>query len=240
LVKQRGRQQAPARRFYVTLGIIAFLGAVGLIYVLTRPGAPQLAQTIDPNAPLPDAQPYVLGDTTAPVRIMEFADYQCPACAEFAVLTEPDLRRRIVQEGLASYHYYDFPLPQFRNSIPASLAAACADDQGRFWEMHDRLFNGQDRWAFARNPKGMFEDYAREIGLDAGAWEACYDDRRHLGRVQANAALGAQIGVGRTPTFVINGQLVEGALGYDRLRALVDSAAARAPRTDTANGGALR
>lgn len=245
MVKKGGRQQAPARRFYLTLGVIAFVGAVVLVYVLTRPPAPQLAQVIDPSAPLPDAEPYVAGDTTAPVRIQEFADYQCPACASFAVLTEPDVRQRIVNQGLASYHYYDFPLPQHRNSVPASLAAACADEQGRFWEMHDRLYGGQDRWAFERNPKGVFEDFARALGLDVGAWEDCYDDRRHLPRIQANSVLGQSIGVSSTPTFVINGRMVTGDIGYDQMRALVDSAAATASRRggvlgDTAVGASPR
>ena len=97
-------------------------------------------------------QPYVMGDSNAPVVIEEFADYQCPSCAHYATLTEPDVRKRIIEPGLAYYKFYEYPLPNHRHSPAASLAAACGDEQGMFWEMHHQVFNAQDQWGFG--PRG--------------------------------------------------------------------------------------
>jgi protein-disulfide isomerase len=107
------------------------------------------------------------------VKIIEFADFECPGCGNFATVTEPDVRKRIIEPGLANMTFYDFPLPQHKNSRAAHNAAACAADQGKFWEMHDRLFNSQDQWntQATDNPKPFFEKYASDMGLDAKTWE---------------------------------------------------------------------
>ena len=181
--------------------------------------------TYDPATSGP-AQGYTLGNPDAPVQIIEFADFECPGCAQFATVTEPDVRKRIVEAGLASFTFYDFPLPQHRNSMAAHNAAACANDQGRFWQMHDRIFLGQDQWntQSASNPKPFFEQYAAEVGLNVAVWETCFDARKHQGRILANAAEGERRKVGSTPTFIIGNRLYPGAVPYDFLKALVDSA----------------
>src|SRR5688500_7741817 len=131
-----------------------------------------------------------MGSITAPVEIVEYGDFECGVCAQFAIVTEPDIRTKLVQTGLARFRFMDFPLNIHPNSVPAHLAAACANDQGKFWEMHDELFRNQHRWngQVSRNPKGQFESYVKAIGLDEDTWETCYDDRRHLGKIQASFA----------------------------------------------------
>ncbi|HUF25618.1 MAG TPA: thioredoxin domain-containing protein [Gemmatimonadaceae bacterium] len=219
----RGGRQSQ-RSFYFVLGAVALVGAVALIYIATRPPQRPMVTTIDPAANTGEARPHVYGDPNAPVTIAEFADFQCGWCAQFAIVTQPDVKRRIVDAGLANYHFYDFPLPGHANAFPAAHAAACAADQGRFWEMHDQIFMGQNDWAPRRNPKGAFEEYARQIGLDTREWERCYDDQRHQERIQANAAEGMRRGVSSTPTFIIGNRMVSSAVGYDVIRAQVDSA----------------
>lgn len=177
-------------------------------------------------------QPYVLGDSTAPVLIEEFADYQCPSCAQYAIITEPDVRKRLVETGQAYYKFYEFPLPMHRHAPAASLAAACADDQGKFWEMQYQVFYGQDQWGtgpngreVVNNPKSVFKEFAQMVGLDLNAWEDCYDSGRHNDRVAANAAEAIRRNVQSTPTFFINGKMHMGALSYDAMKRLVDEAA---------------
>ena len=230
--------------FYYVLGAIALVGASILGYTLLRKPAGPVAQdvAVDPATSGP-ARGYTIGNPDAPVKIIEFADFECPGCAQFATVTEPDVRTRIVEAGLASFTFYDFPLPQHKNSQAAHNAAACADDQGRFWQMHDRIFLGQDQWntQAASNPKPFFEQYAKDIGLNVGVWETCYDQRKYQGRIMANVAEGERRRIGSTPTFIIGTKMYPGAIPYDMLKAVVDSAVAAAgtapapaPATDTA------
>ena len=225
MVKSRSKGKTGARRsFYLVLGLIAVGGVAILSYVLTRPRAD--AVTIVDGGPLPEARGYLLGSPDAPVQILEFADFECPACADFAVITEPDVRQRLVQTGRASYRFFDFPLPMHRNSWNASHAAACADEQGRFWEMHDAIFRQQGQWAPTRSPRGLFQTMARQLGLNVQQWEECYDTRKYQRQIEANKAEGERRGVQATPTFIIGSRMIAGSIPYDRLRAYVDSAAA--------------
>ena len=221
------RQRASSMRpFYIVLAAVALVGASVIAWTATRPreGARLVDGAVRPGAP----EGYLYGKPDAPVQIVEFADFECPACGNFTAITEPDVRKRILDTGRANLRFYDFPLPQHRNSMAASHAAACAADQGRFWEMHDRIFMGQPDWAAKRNPKGLFAQYAREIGLNEDQWEQCYDDRRHEARILGNKAEGERRGIQQTPTFIIGQRLVPGSLSYDQLKAYVDTALAEA------------
>jgi protein-disulfide isomerase len=235
VVKAR-RGKESRRPFYIALALIALVGTAAIVYVATRPSAG--VATVDPALAPGEAEGYLLGDPNAPVQILEFADFQCPACERFATITEPDIRSRIVEQGLASFRFYDFPLPQHRNALNASLAAACANDQGKFWEYHDRLFRGQPDWSNERNPKGLYAGYARELGLDVSRWEQCYDDRTHVPTIMANKAEGERRQISQTPTFVIGNRVVPGAISYDQFRALVDTALAQARAAAPADGTA--
>src|SRR5688572_2581813 len=211
----------------MTLGAVAVIGVLVVGYAATRSAAPA-ATTVDAAALNGPVEGYVMGSPTAPIEIMEYGDFECGACAQFAIVTEPQVRELLVQTGKARFRFFDFPLSMHPNSIPAHLAAACANDQGKFWEMHDQLFQNQHRWngGVTRNPDGQFESYAKAIGLDTKAWETCYDDRRHLPRIQASVAQGNTMRVNATPSFIIGGKLYSGGLSYDTIKQLVDSATA--------------
>lgn len=213
--------------FYYVLAAIAVIGASILGYTLLRKPAGVVGTEIkvDP-ATVGPAQGYTMGNPDAPVKIIEFADFECAGCGQFAVVTEPDVRKRIIDPGLANLTFYDFPLPQHKNSQAAHNAAACANDQGKFWEMHDRIFMAQDQWntEATDNPKPFFEKYASDVGLDTNAWESCYDSRKHQGRIMANQAEGERRQVSSTPTLIIADKMYPGGLSYDALKAIVDSA----------------
>ena len=213
--------------FYYVLGAIALVGASILGYSMMRkPAAATGTDAVTAAGPVGPAEGYLIGKPDAPVKILEFADFECPGCGQFATVTEPDVRKRLIETGLANLTYYDFPLPQHKNSKPASNAAACANDQGRFWEMHDRIFASQDQWntEATDNPKPFFQKYAEDLRLNVPAWETCYDARKHEGRIMANAAEGERRKVNSTPTFIVAEKMYAGALPYDALKAIVDSA----------------
>ena len=179
------------------------------------------------------AHGYTIGSPDAKVEIMEFADFECPACGTYFTITEPDVRKNLVATGIVRYTFYDFPLVNVhQNTVPASMSAACADDQGKFWEMHDALFNGQYEWngqatGKSGNPRNVISTYAQKLGLDMTKWNACMDASAHADRIKANYALGMVKQVGSTPTFVINGvNQPAGAANYDQLKAAVDAALA--------------
>jgi protein-disulfide isomerase len=235
------RRQSPPRspanaRFFTALALFAAVGVIAIVYVMNQPkAAPIVAATpVDP-ATLGPAKGYLLGKPDAPVEILEFADFECPACGSFAVVTEPDVRQRIVETGLASYRYFDYPLPMHKNTWFASEAAACANDQGKFWEMHDKLFQGQDQWngEVTSNPTDILQGYAKDLGLDVSKWRQCYDAQAHLRDIQANKAEGDRRKITQTPTFVIGDRQIAGVIPYDQLKAIVDSAALPAKRVAT-------
>jgi protein-disulfide isomerase len=237
----RGGGGSSRRGFLVALLAVAVLGVGGIVWATNRASTPTVV-TVDPNAAIGvKAEGYVMGSPTAPVEIVEFADFECPACGQFATVTEPDVRQRLVQTGKARYRLYDFQVtPVHRNAPAASLAAACANDQGKFWEMHDRLFAGQHEWSTQAtdDPKAVFSGYVRELGLDAGRWGQCYDGRTHVQQIAAHAAEAGRRSVGSTPSFIIGDKLVQGAQPYDVIAALVDSAAAKAAPGAAAPAGA--
>lgn len=226
------------KTFYTVLGLAAAVFGVFIIYQLTKPPA-AVATRIDPGAPLPEAVGYTIGKPDAPVRVIEFADFECPACAQFFTLTEPDVRTRLVDAGIIRYTFMDYPLPMHQNTWPASNAAACANEQGKFWEMHDALFNSQDQWnGFATSrPKGKFQELARSIGLDVGKWEDCFDTQRYLANIQSHEREAGRQGASQTPTFIIGSRRVPGSISYDKFKAYVDTALAEAqpqPQGDSA------
>ena len=231
MVGSRARGRAKSKRPFVTaLALIALVGAGLLAWALSR-RSERSAVAVDPNVAPGTAQGYRVGRADAPVQMLEFADFECPACANYAVVTGPDVKQRLVNTGALSVTFYDFPLSIHRNTMKAHLAAACADDQGKFWEMHDRIFAGQTDWnaQATSNPDRIFEGYARELGLNEDTFEDCYDSRRHQGRILANQQLGERYRVGSTPSFVIGGKLYAGSMPFDEIKRIVDSLAAAAP-----------
>jgi protein-disulfide isomerase len=227
-----GRRPGAANpKSFVGLVLVLILaGAGGLAYLASRHHAGPAATVVDPNLPPAVAKGHTMGRPDAPVQILEFADFECPACGNYSVVTEPDVRKRVIDPGLARVTYYDFPLPQHKNTMTASESAACADDQGKFWEMHDRLFQGQTDWntEATSDPVSVMQGYAKAIGLDVDKWRACVDARTHQRDIDANKAEGERRQVNQTPTFVIGSRMVAGSLTDDQIKAYVDSARASA------------
>ena len=233
------RARQPQRgRIVGLLALIAVVGvaALGYAYSTSR----NKVRTVDPNAKPLAAEGHVLGSPTAPLQVLEFGDFECPQCGNFAVVTEPDVRKRLVEPGTISIRYFDFPLPMHRNTWPASNAAACAGEQGKFWEMHDQLYANQTEWngEATSRPKGLFVNYAKGLGLDADKFEQCLDAEKYRPQIEANAAEAERRQINSTPTFVIGKRVIPGNIGYDVFKAYVDSALAEAKAAAPATASA--
>lgn len=224
-VVNKKKPAPPSRAFWIVLALVVIGGGVWLGSSAMGPRTPTVS---DVNVTAAQAEGYVIGDPKAPVQVLEFADFECPACGGFSTVTEPDIRARLVKTGQIGYRYYDFPLTQHKNSLVASLAAACANDQGKFWEMHDALFFNQPEWASSAtdNPMKFFTQYAQQMGIDVPSWRSCIDEKRHLATIIGNRKEGERRGVAQTPTFVIGTKMIAGAMVYDEFKARVDSAGA--------------
>ena len=212
-------------RFYALIGAIAVVG-MAAIWFQRGDSSPSGVQVSPID--IGGFKGYSIGSDDAPVEIIEFADFQCPACGRHAILTAPDIMRRMVATGTVKLTFKDMPLDIHPNAVPAAMAAACSNEQGKFWEMHDQLFFNQNKWASARRPAGIFRDYAELLGLDGSQFRECLSSRRYAGRIEASIREALALGVGSTPSFLINGRLYQGTMGFDRFNAIVDSLTAAA------------
>jgi predicted DsbA family dithiol-disulfide isomerase len=154
------------------------------------------------------------GPASAPITIVEFSDFECPFCVR-AEQTVKDLLD--AYPGKIRVVYRDFPLPNHKQAPKAAEAAHCADDQGKYWEMHGKLFAGEGKLALT-DLKG----YAREIGLDGGRFDRCLESGEKAKVVESHRKAGEEAGVSGTPAFFINGRLLSGAQPLESFRAIVD------------------
>lgn len=148
-----------------------------------------------------------LGDPEAPITIMEFGDYQCPACQQFATMVKPQVELAYIQTGTARFVFHDYPLSGHPYSFLAARAARCALDQGKefYWPYHDQLFAHQTTWSLSQSaPMNAFETYAATIGVDVRQFAGCLDSDRHADVVSANLRLGIELGVSGTPTVFVS------------------------------------
>ncbi|MFL5349583.1 MAG: DsbA family protein [Hyalangium sp.] len=155
------------------------------------------------------------GPEGAPVTIVEFSDFQCPFCGK---------ARTTVDEVVKSYGdkvrlvFRHFPLSFHENAPKAAEAAACAQDQGKFWEMHDKLFSNQQALKVDDLKK-----YAADLGLDAARFNECLDSGKKAEQIKKDQAAGEKAGVSGTPAFFINGVALSGAVPADDFKAIIDS-----------------
>ena len=157
------------------------------------------------------------GDEKAPITIVEFSDFQCPYCVR-AEATVKDLLALEKYKGKIKLHFRDFPLPSHTLAPKAAEAAHCAGDQGKYWEMHGKLF--------AVSPKLEVPELkaaARDLGLDAPRFEKCLDSGEKAKLVTEAQKAGEELGVRGTPAFFVNGRLLSGAQPLEAFTALIDA-----------------
>lgn len=212
-------------RFYLVLGALALAGLAALVYLVRKPGSVSIPADVTVLASdTAGFRGYLLGSDSAPIEVSEYADYQCPACQIFETIQFPSVREELIATGKVRWRYRDFPLSMHANSRVAAHAAACGEEQGKYWEMHGAIYQRQSDWEGSRNAAGIFSQVAEGLGLDRGRFDACMSSAKYAGRIQASLDEGNRLGVGSTPTFLIGGRLYPGALSSDTLRAAVERA----------------
>jgi protein-disulfide isomerase len=192
---------------------------VAAALLVTVPGPrPGSHQTSDPLAAR------TKGRSDAPVTVYEMSDFQCPYCREFALTTMPLLEREYVQAGKARFVYINLPLSSLhKNATAAAEVAMCAAREQRFWPMHDLLFRHQDQWAALASPRAYLLALGDSARLDSARLARCVASRATAADVQADVGRARRAGATSTPTFYIEGALLEGAAPVTVFRAVLDS-----------------
>ena len=210
------------KKLYIVLAAVAVIGIGAVGYSVGTGGggavtAPIAVDGLDDLERLVAlAQGETKGNENATVTIIEFGDFQCPACQQFATQHKPQVDLAYVESGKAKFVYYDWPIIQAHpNAFLAARASRCAADQDKYWEYHDNLFRNQVRWAPSTDAADVFTGYAGELGLDEGEFRSCLESDQHAELVTANMELGNQLGVGGTPTILVEFNGAVRQVGYD-------------------------
>lgn len=165
-----------------------------------------------------------LGKENAPVTIIEFSDFQCPFCRKFWRETLPKIKQEYIDTGKAKFVYRDFPLSFHPGAQPAAEGTECAREQGKFWELHDKIFEEQEKQGqgtiqfFAEDVK----KWATKIGLNTSKFDQCLDSGKYKQEVEKDIADGSAAGVNGTPATFINGRLVSGAQPFATFKVIID------------------
>ncbi len=166
----------------------------------------------------------VLGNKDAKVTFIEFSDFECPFCVKFSLTTMPDIKKNYVDTGKIKVTFLNFPLENIHeNSLDAAKASECAYKQGKFWEMHDMMFE--------KSPKLSLVDlrnYAEDIGLDLPKFDECMASSAVLEDIAKDVASASDAGVSGTPAFFINGRFVSGAQPYEVFQQIIEQELAKA------------
>jgi len=205
----------------MVLGFAILLGG-GLWYMSQAPE--QAPADVDPAA----GAVYVYGAADAPVTVVEFSNYLCPHCKHHSEQSLPRIFSDYVETGKVRYIFRDYPFTGQDNVILAGEAAACAADQGRYYEYHQLLFRASAKWArinYDELPK-YFNDYARQLGLDVDKFAACLSSHEKRQQVLRDRELASELNVSGTPSFFVNGKLIDGFRPYEEWRKILDEAIA--------------
>lgn len=166
-----------------------------------------------------------LGNPDAPVTIIEFSDFQCPFCRKFWSETLPQIKKDYLVTGKAKFVYRDFPLAQIHlGATPAAEGAECAKEQSKFWEMHDVIFEEQEKQGSGtvQFTADDVKKWAAKIGLNTSKFNQCLDSGKYKQEVDKDIADGSAAGVTGTPAIFVNGRLIVGAQPFAAFKAVID------------------
>ncbi len=173
----------------------------------------------------------IIGNPDAPITIIEFSDFQCPFCARFYTQTLPLIYEEYIEPGKVKLVFRDYPIQSIHpNAVPASVAAECANEQGKFKEMHDTLFENQNEWGKQKTADALslFSQYATKIQLEQEVFDSCLTSGKYIEEIKKDFDDGSDYGVTGTPGFFIgNDQIgyveLKGAQPFESFKKVIDS-----------------
>lgn len=198
------------------LGVIAFAIVFFVVSISTSLRQEIKASDVTINTSETD---YIFGDPSAPITLVEFGDYECPACKAYKSFVDQIVTNN---PGKVKFVYKQFPLIQIhRNALLGAKAVLSAGEQGKYFEMHNILYDNQDEWSKALNAKEKILGYATGLGLDMAKFEASMNSSAIEDRIRSEMRMGTTLGITGTPTFYANGVKIDGATSYQDFEAKV-------------------
>lgn len=218
----------------LSIGLVS-IGVLFLAFLFIYPSIKPVAEVIPaPEITYPDADFNKVGNPDAPIKIDEYADFQCPYCRIFFENTEKLLMDNYVANGTVYFEYHSFGEFIGAESVSAAQAAYCAGDQGKFWQMHATIFTNQ-----TGENVGAFSDrrliaFAEQLELDMDEWNSCYDSGKYSDKIEQDGKDALAVGAEATPTFIltytVNGEVktksIQGAQTFDVLQQEIEAALA--------------
>ena len=206
-------------KIMIAVAVVA-ISAGTILFIKGNPKPQEAGKPID-NSSLVRESSQTIGPKDAKVTIVEFGDYQCPACG---------LAHPIIKEVLAKYKdsnnlkfvFRNFPLNIHNNAQISAEAAEAAGEQGKFWEMHDLIYENQNEWSESNQPLEIFVGYGAKIGLDTTKFRSALESHKFRQVVRTDLEDGEKLGVNSTPTFYINGEKQTGVPSSQALSKIID------------------
>jgi protein-disulfide isomerase len=189
--------------------------------------------TKQPSAPVKisiDDDP-IIGNPDASITIVEFSDFQCPFCARFHTQTLPSILEEYIDQGKVKLVFRDFPIQSIHpNALPASVAAECANEQGKFREMHDTLFEKQNEWNKLETDDALslFSQYAADMQIEQKSFDSCLSSGKYIPEIKNDLDDGRDYGVSGTPGFFVGNDKVgyvelKGAQPFESFKKIIDA-----------------
>ena len=216
--QENGAKSRLIRRFLLWALVLA--GTAGLIFGMVKLGGSEPEQSaILINAVSPSD--WTKGNKEAKVVLVEYSDFQCPACAYY----QPLFKKLSEEFGdKITFAYRHFPLRQHQNARLAAYAAEAAGRQNKFWEMHDLIFENQNRWENRGDAENIFTGYARTLGLDIDEFKNGLSSKEIKDKVENDYQSGIRSNVNATPTVFLNGKKIKVPPNYDELQNIINEA----------------
>lgn len=207
-------------KFFIGIGAFTVMVIVlGVLFLGNKKPQTEEASILTNQQVLGESIRHAIGNPEAPVKIVEFSDFQCPACATAAPIT-----RNVVNANQDKVYFVfrHFPLSSHKNAKKAAQAAEAASNQEKFWEMHDMIFENQNEWSNSSDAKGIFTEYAKKIGLDIDKFKQDFESVKDP--IEQDFADGNRVGIDSTPTFFINGTKYSGVIQQLQFQEIINQA----------------
>lgn len=213
------------------VGLIIAFGVLLTIFVIiklagSKPPADKTSGQSTSSVNIISSSDRVLGNKDAKVTLVEYSDFQCPACGAYYPIVK---QLNLEFAGRIQFVYRHFPLTQIHaNANLAALSAEAAGKQNKFWEMHDIIFENQSKWSGEKNAKDLFVEYAQKLNLDVEKFKNDLDSDEVQEKVANDYQSGIRLGVNATPTFFLNGTKLQNPASYEAFKKLLEEAISKA------------
>lgn len=205
-------------KILLIIGLVTLVVTILGVFLLNKSstGSPN-SGPVDQNILIREDS-YQTASASAKVTVVEFGDFQCPACAASYPVVEEIIK---TYPDKVNFVFRHFPLTIHKNAVVASQAVEAAGEQGKFWEMQAILYKNQTDWGESNNPREYFEKYAKELGLQVDQFKQVLDQEKYKDKILRDYADGVSLGVNSTPSFFINGVKIN-LVSYDQLKQQVE------------------